>query len=119
MPACPITSDEVARLDGIVAAVASAQETTPGARYARARTSHPAEFLALGLTQADLADAATLGFSSPGIHEYAGPHGVGWEFVVRLARGNEVWQRTFHHGPETWRARDWAVVAGSLGGAPE
>lgn len=44
------------------------------------------------------------------INVYSGPYGNGFTVVVETVDGGATWQRTLHHGPETWREHGWLVV---------
>lgn len=105
--AVPITPYEIARLDGIVAVVASYQDAQPRPR----QLISAQDFLDAGLEAADISDAASLGFSAD-VDEYEGPQGRGWQMRVNLVRGGETWRRVFHEGPESYRASEWELVRG-------
>ena len=44
------------------------------------------------------------------INVYDGPEGRGWEAVIEMVDGGQLWRRVVNSGPETWREQPWQVV---------
>ncbi len=65
---------------------------------------------------------ADLGFQLPplpfgSVREdvYQGPGGWGFTSTAKIVDGVNIWGKTLHNGPETWREHDWEVVGSTVG----
>lgn len=110
-----ITPTEAATLSRVIAAVDAAQAAVPpGDHFRQARSGHDAELSALGIAAQDIADGRGSG-ATLDVHEYVGPDGRGYCFVLTLVRAGTTWRRVINRGPEAHRDHDWvAAWVGSI-----
>lgn len=72
-----------------------------------ARPTDQTESLAALWSGADLPGAVPFALT---INVYDGPQGRGWEAVIEMLDGAQLWRRVVNSGPEVYRESAWATV---------